>query len=322
MFGAPLEEAVGTAAKEQPRAPEAAVPVGARPRIHPAVVHHAESLVQQGYGEAQRGMFYAARASFIESLSAVAQALDAEEGTQRHARALAAGLRALEEAEDFAKAPAATVPVETSQVVVGHQTPVLKSAAGVSPLQAQQAYYVFAQEQLAACATGVPIGSAALTGLGRLSGLMASEPKPLTHNGNAAGVVCLQAALIVDANNAVAANELGVFLARQGRLAEARGWLAHSVAIQPRRESCSNLAVVCRELGEGALAARAIQESTELARRETAAGAAARVRWVDPKVFAGMSGGEAPTREPQKPAAESADGRASGRSSGWMPWRK
>src|SRR5262249_12101401 len=57
--------------------------------------------VQRGYDLAQRGAFFAARTEFVQVLRRVAQAKDAASGTEEHARALAAGLRALDEANDF-----------------------------------------------------------------------------------------------------------------------------------------------------------------------------------------------------------------------------
>src|SRR5262249_59168340 len=57
--------------------------------------------VQRGYNLAQHGAFFAARTEFIQVLRRVAQAKDAGSNTDDHARALAAGLRALDEASDF-----------------------------------------------------------------------------------------------------------------------------------------------------------------------------------------------------------------------------
>ena len=62
--------------------------------------------VQRGYNLAQRGAFYAARTEFIQVLRRVAQAKDATSGTDEHSRELAAGLRAMDEADDFVPAGA------------------------------------------------------------------------------------------------------------------------------------------------------------------------------------------------------------------------
>ena len=57
--------------------------------------------VQRACRLAQRGAVYAAQAEFIQVIRRVALANDAECGTDQHSRALAEGLRALDEAVDF-----------------------------------------------------------------------------------------------------------------------------------------------------------------------------------------------------------------------------
>ena len=66
-----------------------------------AVSDRAHSLVKQGFGLAQRGAYFSAQNEFVRALRLISQARDAERSTTVHAQALAAGLRALEEAEDF-----------------------------------------------------------------------------------------------------------------------------------------------------------------------------------------------------------------------------
>ena len=60
--------------------------------------------VQRGYDLAQRGALFAAQTEFVQVLRRVAQAKDAASRSDEHSRALAAGLRALDEAEDFVPA--------------------------------------------------------------------------------------------------------------------------------------------------------------------------------------------------------------------------
>src|SRR5262249_31889074 len=147
-------------------------------------------------------------------------------------------------------------------------------AASVTPLQAVQQYYTYGQEQLAAAVRPSPQGSQALTALGKLYVEMDREPSQLVARAKTKGRVFPQAALLVNPNNARAANELGVLLAREGRYEEARDWLRHSLRVKEQHETWHNLAAVHTSLGEAKLAEVAQQQSIALARREgQAAGA-------------------------------------------------
>ena len=63
-------------------------------------------------------------------------------------------------------------------------------------------------------------------------------------------VVFYQSALIVDPQNFMAANELGVLLTRFGRWNDARNALEHAVAASGTPTSWRNLAVVCDRMGD------------------------------------------------------------------------
>ena len=98
--------------------------------------------------------------------------------------------------------------------------------------------------------------------------------------------------------NFLAANELGVLMARYGQLQEARRLLVHSVQVQPQVEAWHNLAVVHERLGEADLATRAAYERELLAQRMPAPSlASGNVEWVDAKTFAAHSPGEVPWEE-------------------------
>ena len=98
-----------------------------------------------------------------------------------------------------------------------------------------------------------------------------------------------QAALLVDPQNSMAANELGVLLVRFGQLREARQVLRHCIATAPRPEVWHNLAVVHERLGEQELAVLAHNEWQRVKQHQAIGSAAAPqplVRWVDPAAFA------------------------------------
>jgi hypothetical protein len=267
------------------------------------VVERATQISDQALVMAQRGLLFSARSELIKAMQLVAQALDTQEGAGVHATALAAGLTALEEAGDFAKLAARPgEEIKVAEIASGHRTPVLKGnmATAISPVVAQQQYFALAQSQLAIAAGGVPAASQTLYRLGRLhSGLAAtnSESQSL-HTPQA--MVFHQAALATDGANYLAANELGVMLARFGQLPDARRLLLHSVTVHPHVEGWHNLAVVHQRLGEADLAVRAEHERDLVAKRAESPSVAKNpdaVRWVDAKTFAASRAADVPWRE-------------------------
>jgi tetratricopeptide (TPR) repeat protein len=234
----------------------------------------------------------------------------------------------LEEADDFIPRGAA-IPAEAriERLVATHRTTVLKSsAAGVTPLQAVQQYYTHAQEQLAAAVRPSPEGSRALSALGKLYLEMDREPGRLATDAKTKGLACQQAALLVDPNNALAANELGVQLAREARFEEAREWLRHSVRVKPSAETWNNLAAVHTSLGEAQLADAARTQSVSLARRQGGAVAGSpvvQVKQLSPSEFAAVGQGGMRTAVAPVPAGtqQAAAKPKSSSAWDWLPWR-
>jgi hypothetical protein len=98
-----------------------------------------------------------------------------------------------------------------------------------------------------------------------------------------------QAAMLVDPQNHLAANELGVLLARYEQWQEAKRVFLHSVAANPLPQTWHNLAVVHERLGEPSLAAQARFELNQVARQNPQAALPSRgpeVRWLSPAEFA------------------------------------
>src|SRR5207248_11234892 len=133
------------------------------------------------------------------------------------------------------------------------------------PVVAQQQYLGLAQAQLALAAGGQQVSSQTLYRLGKLQAAMALHDADSQGLHGPQAMVFYQAALTADGANYLAANELGVLLARYGQLAEARQLLLHCVVVHPQVESWHNLAVVHRRLGEDDLASRADHEQQLLA---------------------------------------------------------
>lgn len=312
-------------AAERPRPPS--------PRAMQAVLQKADAHMQRGIDLADRRAFYSARTEFIAALRLLAQGLDAQDGGTARSDALARGIWALEEANDFIpRGSELNADIRVDRLVAAHRTTVLKSsqqgagaaAAQVTPLQAVQKYYTYGQEQLAAAVRPSREGSQLLTALGKLYAEMSGEPARLAVDAATKGLVCQQAALLADARNARAANELGVLLAREGRFEEARDWLRHSAGLKPQSETWHNLAVVHENLGETQLAAAARTTSLTLARRQgQAAGPQVQVKQLTPAQFAGVSrpAGAAPAVASPPAAARTAAKPQADDMWDWLPWR-
>jgi tetratricopeptide (TPR) repeat protein len=276
------------------------------------IARQSDRHVRHGFELAGKGAYFAARAEFIAALRLLAQGLDAEYETKTHSQSLAAGLTALQEAEDFVpKGSQLEADLDVPGLIARHRTPALKDvdARSVSPMLALRSYFTFAQEQLAAAARREVAGSMALHALGKLHSacarhktirMGAAEPKAMTF---------YQAALLVFPRNYMAANDLGVLLAQAGAWPEARAALEHSLSIQPQSAGWHNLAVVYQQLGQHELARRASSQAAATQRAEAARAAGVSVaaqqsvRWMDPRSFA-QAAGDVPAVPPAQPGVQ------------------
>ena len=280
------------------------------------IAGRATEMLQHASRLADRGAYFAARQEFLRILRTTCQSLDAQIGKSVHSTALAAGLRALEEAEDFAltrNSPDADVHLKG--FVDGHRTPVLRDAdlSRLTALTAMQQYYKYAYQQLALAGNNEPIASDALYSLGRIADLIRQDEG--TSSGGPKSLALYHAALTVYPRNAQAANELGVMLARRARLPEARQTLLQANQIAPTPTSLRNLAKVEEKLGNGSAAQRAQQQASQLevTLRQQNGDVRGNVHWVDPDTFRNSGGPElaanapalsrpSPTAVPQNPA--------------------
>jgi hypothetical protein len=299
-----------------------------------AVTVRADERVRRGFKLAERGAIYTARREFLAALQMVAQANDVQNGTTFFTQAMSAGLTALNEAGDFSRQDKLATPVDVARVVKGHRTPILKDESEVSPLAAAQRYYNYAQEQLSAAAATDPAGSMALYGLGRsILGMKNQESRSLGNTAQA--MAFYQAALMADAKNFRAANELGVLMTDNGNLQQARDLFRHSAAAAPLATTWQNLAIVHMRLGEADLAMQAKVQAQSLARLGRT-GANPIVHCVDPETFARTrpasnsppptAQAPAPTPEAAKPNGEPVSRptatTASKSFSDWLPWNQ
>ena len=293
-----------------------------------AVEERANTHIQRGMELGGRGATYSARAEFIQALQIIAAALDVHRQTRAHSEALAAGLRALEEAEDFiVEGSELEAALDLRLIIDSHRTPVLQAADkhDLNAVMAIQTYYTYAQEQLSVAAAQQPAGSAALYALGRLQLLANGKSEPDWASTAPKAVVFYQSALAANPKNALAANEVGVLLARFGRYHDAKNVLLHGAMGSPQPASWHNLAVIHRKLGEVELAQRAEQEAklATQVREQTTTGPH-KIELVPPEEFArgARPSGElrSSTATNDKPEATATSDKKTAFE--WLPWSK
>jgi tetratricopeptide (TPR) repeat protein len=208
--------------------------------------------VKRGNQLAKRRAFFSAEADFIDALRIVARGNDAitQNSQEQHLIALNQALTALTEANDFVN----EVTLQGDRLfrlVEVHQTPVLKNATveELSTGLALEEYHRFARRRLIQAAGSEPVAAEAFYRLGKLQAEMAKESTAKKSLGGAKALVLYDAALVIQPNHALAANELGVALAKLGKLTEARQILAKASRSNSHGEIAYNLAVVDRALG-------------------------------------------------------------------------
>jgi tetratricopeptide (TPR) repeat protein len=263
------------------------------------VTPRANEHVRYALNLAERGAVYTAKAEFVMALELVAGALDADAGTSEHTNAIRAGLTALDEADDFApKQLRHKRDLNLANLATVHRTVILKRAdtSRLTPAEALQRYYAYATEQLAQAGGNEPIASMALYGLGRAESVAPFGTGIHSPLGGPKAIALYQAALLVDRNNHLAGNELGVLLARYGRIKEAETALLHSLSVSPRPTTWHNLSVVYQKMGAFEKAGHARRQHESLVAANRARGGAAAesatgserplIRCVDPETFA------------------------------------
>jgi tetratricopeptide (TPR) repeat protein len=262
-------------------------------------------VAQRGYNLAQHGAFFAARTEFIQVLRRVAQAKDAGSSTDAHARALAAGLRALDEADDFVpQGVQLEAELDVRKVASSHRTPVLRDyPEEVLPQEAVVLYHSYAQQELSIAASGEQAGSMALYGLGKVNSRLAElrdDDVQLVRG----AMTMYSAALDACPDNHMAANELGVLLCRTGHAAEAVDRFTRAIDLAPTATAYHNLAVAQQKLGMAGQAAANEQESQRMAALDRSQGAISRragVQWVSPAEMARVAQPVAPSPVMQNP---------------------
>jgi hypothetical protein len=231
---------------------------------------HIEQRLSYAFDLAQRGATYSSSAEFHAVLGLCALELDSRDGSTKHREALQLGLTALEEADDFGGEQVNwRDPAEIQRMVASHSTPVLHQnpPATIDAIQAAQAYYTFAEKELAYSCEGLPGASLACYGLGRTCVIAGGR---VPHSAGKAAVF-QRAALDVAPQNVLAGNELGVLLADHGHLEEAEKTFQQCVATEATPEAWRNLSIVYGREGKQEASRSALAAAETLAAQNRAA---------------------------------------------------
>jgi tetratricopeptide (TPR) repeat protein len=286
----------------------------------------AMAKINHGRQLAERGAYFAARQEFLQVLRMIARARDAKMDNPIHLRALAEGLRAMDEAEDFV--PRGTVleaNIDLKMITSSHRTSLRRmspesdeskdqspeteesmiespESGQLMPQQYISRYFHYAQLRLSEAVAGEPSGSMALHALGKVTHHQAElEPEryPLAHR---RAFTYQQAALLAHGQNHLAAHELGVLLADSGHYIEAQRLLLEVASRQPHPTVYRNLAKVQIKLGNLQLAEANMRLAEQQANPEDQKDRL--VRWISPAEFV-KTGNSATLGLPQPAAAVS-----------------
>ncbi|MBN1852007.1 MAG: hypothetical protein JW829_04755 [Pirellulales bacterium] len=256
-------------------------------QVHRSAV---ERIVQQAFSQANQGLCYSARREFLHALRMLAQARDASVGGRESSHKLTAGIRAIDEADDFRLRNSLEYEMDLPSIVSAHRTPILQGqeTRNISPPAAIEAYLDYAAEQLGAAVAGEPAGSMALYGLARIQDYLSTKEMTDAMANTERAIVLHRAALLAHPGNHLAANEAGVLLARQGRWMKAASMLQRAVHLAPTTVGYHNLAIVQKQQGLHAQAAESSRRAEYLAMQQGTAALANQngVIWVDSEVLA------------------------------------
>ncbi len=251
----------------------------------------AQMKIRRAYAMAGRGAYYASRQELIEVLRMISLSKDAEQGKAKQTLDLAAGLRALQEAEDFApRGTQLEADLAIDVICASHRTPVARQIKSneLLPRQMMDCYFRYAQLKLASAVKDEPAGSMALHALGKLNSRL-NRVEPEKHRlAHRLAVAFQQAALLAHDQNHLAAHELAVLLADSGHYAEAEQLLKQVVGREPNAIVYRNLARVQEKMGQSQQAATNRDYAQQLVQR--GAGGPSNVQWVSPQDFSRMSG--------------------------------
>ena len=257
-------------------------------RLSESVAIQCSHHIEYGKALARRGAAFTARQEFFAALRIVAQAADSQVGSVHHTRCLKEAIVAMREAEDFFISDTESqMIVNVRQILEDHTSPVIDPTAAnnLTPIQALQQYYGFAQARIReACGTNVVSGEA-LYCLGKLHSLLAKHDPKQDPLNIAKAIVFHKVALDANPANYQSANELGVLLAKSGQMNEAVHLLRRSLKIRQTPQTWKNLADLHARQGQTTLAAKASDEYNFLVQSRSEHSLPHQIQWLTPSEF-------------------------------------
>ena len=272
------------------------LPRGEQLHLAPGTLQRCVNHIEQGRSLARRRAAYAAREEFFAALRVIAQSHDAQTKSKAYTSALSRAIVALNEVDDFfAERTHSGMDIDVLTVIEGHETKVIPKqiAQNMSSLDAIQVYFDYSRQTLHEALGNGPAASEALYSLGKLFTLSATHQLSGNPFDYAKATVMHHAALDCDSQNYRSSNELGVLMARNGRLEKARNLFRDSLVVKQVPDTWRNLAMVHQklaQLSEGEVS-RENQRLAQMANQEytvasqQAAANSGRVQWVSPEAY-------------------------------------
>lgn len=212
----------------------------------PSAEERASKHISYGKSLARRGSVFAARQELMQALRIIAESYDIQTRSRDYTGRLARGWRALQESDDFIAMDAQQqINMNLADILDTHATQIIdrKDWERLSPIEAMQAYYAFAEAQMLQAIGKSTVGSEALFAMGKLLTTAARFDASGKPQDRTKAMVMHQVALSADSDNYLSANELGVLLANNGRWKQALELFTRSLKIEQTAATWKNMAV-------------------------------------------------------------------------------
>lgn len=246
------------------------LPAGQRLAGNAATIQQCVNHIEYGKSLARRGAAFAARQEFYSALRLIAQTNDVQTRSINYTTALGEAITALKEADDFfSELSHEGIDINVALVIDAHKSKIISKAQaqGMSSMVAIQAYFEFARRRMGDAFGENVIASEALYSLGKLFTVAATHDltgNPLDYSKS---MVMHYAAMDCDQKNYRSANELGVLMARNGRLEKARDLFRSSLVVHQMPQTWRNLAIVHDRLANSSNDPQFVAENRSLAQK-------------------------------------------------------
>lgn len=266
-------------------APRTATPL--RLPLPEQVAHQAVHHIEYGKSLSRRGSSYSAQQEFYAALRIIASSNDSQTGTNHYSLALAEAALAMKEARDFVGTDLESEAfLSVASTVDTHLSKIINQADldQISPRQAIQQYFQFAQDHLDQAGGRNVVSAEAFCCLGKLHTSMRQSESSLGAMEVAKAIAFHRAALLSDPNNSRSANELGVLMAKIGQLDSAVALFQQSLMKNQTPQTWKNLAKTHQQKGELELA-KAAQDQCRSLMQAPLTKDQSSIRWVPKASF-------------------------------------